>query len=276
MIQRVLNSKNFLAMLLATLTGTLLYLKMPWPMTGSLVPSTRNEYFLRLVALTDPWSYAALKASFHAMLFTTPYIGYSFLFSALYIFPLRLRRAGKPQALPRYSLVETRTNLSLVLGEIHNPRFPIPAEKPSWLTLPERGLFTGTIIIGAVGRGKTTCCMYPFTDELFGYRAQDPEAKPSGLVLEVKGGFCHKVRQILNQRGREHDYIEISLDSAWACNHLHNDLDGYLARAENPSGSRPTRTSLSSSSFCIRLALGTSLSLMSMSRPSRKTSLNGR
>lgn len=29
MIQRVLNSKNFLAMLLAMLTGTLLYFKMP-------------------------------------------------------------------------------------------------------------------------------------------------------------------------------------------------------------------------------------------------------
>jgi hypothetical protein len=227
MIHRVLNSKNFLAVVLAMLTGTLLYIRMPWPMTASLVPQSWNEYFLRLVALRDPWTYAGLKASYHVMLFTTPYIGYSFLLSALYIFTLRPRRAGKPQALPPYPALETRSRLSLVLGEVHNPRLPIPAEKPSWLIIPERGLFTGTMIIGAVGSGKTSCCMYPFTDQLLGYRAADPQAKASGLVLEVKGDFCQKVKEILTQRGRAEDYIEISIDSEWAYNPLHNDLDGY-------------------------------------------------
>jgi len=100
MTQRILNSRDFLALLLAMLTGTLLYFKMPWPVTGALVSSTRNEYFLRLVAFKDPWTYAGLKASYHLMLFTTPYIGYSFLLSALYIFTLRPRRPGKPQSLP--------------------------------------------------------------------------------------------------------------------------------------------------------------------------------
>src|SRR6202171_1271106 len=140
MIQRVLNSKNFLAVLLALVTGTALYFKMPWPVTASFLPETWNESFLRLVAVRDPWTYAALKASYHAMLFTTPYIGYSFLLSALYIFMLRPRRTGKPQALPLYPTVEPRTGLSLVVGEIHNPRLPIPAEKPTWLIIPERGL----------------------------------------------------------------------------------------------------------------------------------------
>lgn len=227
MIQRVLNSKNFLAVLLALVTGTALYFKMPWPMTTSIVPLSWNEYYLRLLALRDPWTYAGLKASYQVMLFTTPYLGYSFLFSALYIFTLKPRRAGKPQPLPPYPVVETRTRLSLVLGEVHNPRLPVPAGKPSWLIIPERGLFTGTMVIGAVGSGKTSCCMYPFTDQLLGYRATNPEAKPSGLVLEVKGDFCHKVKEILARHGREEDYIEISLDSDWAYNPLHNDLDGY-------------------------------------------------
>lgn len=227
MIQRVLSSKNFIAVVLAMVTGTVLYFKMSWPMTTLLVPQTWNEYFLRLIALRDPWTYAGLKASYQVMLFTTPYIGYSFLLSALYIFTLRPRRAGKPQALPPYPAVETRNRLSLVLGEVHNPRLPIPAEKPSWLVIPERGLFTGTIIIGAVGSGKTSCCIYPFTDQLLGYHAADPEAKPSGLVLEVKGDFCNQVKEILAQRGRVGDYIEISIDSEWAYNPLHNDLDGY-------------------------------------------------
>ena len=227
MIQRVLNSKNFLAVLLALGTGTLLYFKMPWPMTTAMTPQTWNEYFLRLIALRDPWTYAGLKAFYHVMLFTTPYIGYSFLLSALYIFTLRPRRAGKPQPLPPYPVLESRDRLSLVIGEIHNPRLPIPAENPSWLIIPERGLFTGTIVIGAIGSGKTGSCMYPFTDQLLGFRATDSEAKASGLVLEVKRDFCAKVREILIQRGRADDYIEISMDSEWAYNPLHNDLDGY-------------------------------------------------
>ena len=68
MIQRILNSKNFLAVLLAMTTGTLLYFKMPWPMTMATCPQTWNEYFLRIIAMRDPWSYAALKASYRIML----------------------------------------------------------------------------------------------------------------------------------------------------------------------------------------------------------------
>ena len=227
MIDRVLYSKNFIAMLLAMLTGTLLYFKMPWPMTTMSVPHTWDEYFLRLIAFRDPWTYAALKAAYQAMLFTTPYVGYSFLLSALYIFTLRPRRTGKPQPLPPYPAIETRASLSLVVGEIHNPRLPIPAEQPRWLIIPERGLFTGLIVVGAIGSGKTAGAMYPFADQLFGFRADDQDAKAAGLVLEVKGDFCDKVRGILRKRGREADYLEISLDSEWAYNPLHNDLDGY-------------------------------------------------
>jgi TraM recognition site of TraD and TraG len=227
MIQRVLNSKNFLAVLLALVTGTALYFKMPWPVTASLVPQTWNEYFLRLIGLRDPWTYAALKASYHVMLFTTPYIGYSFLLSALYIFTLRPRRSIKPQPLPPYPTLESRHQLSVVIGEIHNPRLPIPAENPSWLIIPERGLFTGTIMIGATGSGKTAGGMYPFTDQLLGYRAADANTKASALVLEVKGDFCGKVKEILLKRGRAADYIEIGLDSEWAYNPLYNDLEGY-------------------------------------------------
>src|SRR5712691_2452396 len=227
MIQRVLNSKNFLAVLLALVTGAVLYFKMPWPMTASLVPQTWNEYFLRLIAFRDPWTYAGLKASYHIMLFTTPYIGYLFLLSALYIFTLRPRRSPKPQPLPPYPVLESRNQLSVVIGEIHNPRLPVPAENPTWLIIPERGLFTGTIMIGATGSGKTAGGMYPFTDQLLGYRAADANAKASGLVLEVKGDFCGKLKEILLKRGRTGDYIEIGLDSEWAYNPLYNDLEGY-------------------------------------------------
>ena len=227
MIQRVLNSKNFLAVLLAMLTGTLLYFKLPWPMTATTIPPTWDEYFLRLIALHDPWSYAGLKASYHVMLFTTPYIGYSFLLSAVYILTLTRARSARPQPLPQYPPVSMRNELCVVIGEVHNPRQPVPAENPYWLTIPARGLFTGTIIIGATGSGKTACSMYPFTEQLLGYRASSTDERLSGIILEVKGDFCGKVRNILKQHGREADYVSISLNSEWAYNPLHNELDGY-------------------------------------------------
>jgi len=57
--------------------------------------------------------------------------------------------------------------------------------------------------------------------------AGNPEKRIGGLVLEVKGDFCKKVRAILARLGRDADYVEISLDSNYRYNPLHNDLDAY-------------------------------------------------
>ena len=64
-------------------------------------------------------------------------------------------------------------------------------------------------------------------DQLLAYRASDPARKAAGLVLEVKGDFCRQVRDILRRHGREADYVEVSLDSPYRYNPLHNDLDAY-------------------------------------------------
>lgn len=79
-----------------------------------------------------------------------------------------------------------RQKVFLVVGEIHNPRKPVPSETPRWLIIPQRGLFTGIVIIGAVGTGKTSSCMYPFVEQLVAYKAQDAEKKVGALVLEDK------------------------------------------------------------------------------------------
>ena len=73
--------------------------------------------------------------------------------------------------------------------------------------------------------------------------------------LEVKGDFCHKVRDILQRYRREGDYVEVSLDSEYRYNPLHNELDAYALayniavllqtcrqKEERFSGNRPTRT----------------------------------
>jgi hypothetical protein len=114
-----------------------------------------------------------------------------------------------------------------VLGEAHFPRTCGPAPQPEWLTIPQRGLYTGVMILGAVGTGKTSACMYPYVDQLVRWRADDSARKCSGLVLEVKGDFCQQVQRMLQAANRESDYLEIGLDSGVCYNPLHNDLDPY-------------------------------------------------
>jgi hypothetical protein len=103
-------------------------------------------------------------------LFTTPYMAYSIPLSGLYVFGLTFHKRIHAGKLPPYPDPSKRDDLFLVVGEIHNQRKPIPSESPHWLTIPERSLFTGTAIVGAIGTGKTSCCMYPFAEQILAYR----------------------------------------------------------------------------------------------------------
>ena len=114
-----------------------------------------------------------------------------------------------------------------MLGETHFATTPGRAPAPTWLTIPQRGLYTGVMILGAVGTGKTSACMYPYVEQLLRWRRRDPERKVGGLVLEVKGDFCKQVRGILARAGRADDYLEIGLGGDVCYNPLHNDLDPY-------------------------------------------------
>jgi hypothetical protein len=69
--------------------------------------------------------------------------------------------------------------------------------------------------------------MYPYAEQILAYRANDPRHRIGGIILEVKGDFCRKVKQILDRHDRGDDYIEISLESEYRYNPLHNDLDAY-------------------------------------------------
>ena len=218
MIQRLLDAKSLIACLLAAATGMTLYVKMPFP---------EENFFLELLFLWARPVFLGLKYSYVLCLYTTPFIAYSILLSGLYIVALKIPLRIRPGRLPAYPPVRTRKELFVVLGEIHNARKPIPAKAPYWLTVPERGLFTGIAIFGAIGTGKTSGCMFPFTEQLLAYKADDESKRIGGLVLEVKGDFCNKVQGILGQHGRKEDYVEISLHSNYRYNPLHNDLDAY-------------------------------------------------
>ena len=69
------------------------------------------------------------------------------------------------------------------------------------------------MVLGAVGTGKTSACMYPYVDQLLRWRAQDADHKLGALVMEVKGDFCLQVRSMLKRAGRADDYVEIGLDT---------------------------------------------------------------
>ncbi len=139
-------------------------------------------------------------------------------------------RAGLEQiagALPPCPDPFTRQELSLVVGELHRQLVPRPSPAPQWLTIPARGLYTGTFIVGATGSGKTLGLILPAMRQLFAYCANDPARKLSGIVLEVKGDLCRQLQRILKWCGREQDYVEVSLDGDIRYNPLNNSLDPY-------------------------------------------------
>jgi hypothetical protein len=160
---------------------------------------------LVLIAVNAPLVYRGLYVGYVAVLFATPYFAASVAIALSYIFAVRRDRALPPGALPAYPEPSKRENLFLILGEQHHATRPEPSPEPRWLTIPARGLFTGVAVIGAVGAGKTSGCLYPYAEQLLGFRPQDRERRIGGLVLEVKGDFCHDVRRMLAALRRESD-----------------------------------------------------------------------
>ena len=115
--------------------------------------------------------------------------------------------------LPPWPLNPKQKAPAIVIGEVHHPVEAREVFNPSWLTIPERGLYTGVAIFGAVGSGKTSACMNPFARQLLGWQAGSQQKRAAALVLEVKGDFCHDIRQILVEAGRGQDYIELGMNA---------------------------------------------------------------
>ena len=191
------------------------------------LPVPSENALLNLIALERPNLFLAMLWAYRTLSASTTFLVLSVLTSLLYIYAGPGALDASRRALPRYPAVRRRTNLFLVLGERHHASAPGRAPAPTWLTIPERGLYTGIAIIGAIGSGKTSACIYPYAEQLLGYNADRLEERAAALVLEVKGDFCRHVRDILHRYDRDDDYVEISLTSVFRYNPLHNDLDAY-------------------------------------------------
>ena len=196
-------------------------LKAPFPPPGA------NPY-LDLIAWHDPGLHAAVRVWYHAWPAIAVVLAGSLCLSVWRVWFQPLVRIVRRGRLPKWPTSPGDDAPALVVGEQHHPVVPRESEQPSWLVIPEKGLYTGVLVVGAVGTGKTTACMYPFARQLLSWQADDPRRRAGALVLEVKGDFCYQVRQILEDAGRGDDYLEIGLGGSLQWNPLDDPLlDSY-------------------------------------------------
>jgi hypothetical protein len=149
-------------------------------------PFPHENPILGLIAVSRPVVYASFCYAYATVWFSTPFFLFNIVFSLAYIFIARPDRQTRSAPLPPYPASASRADLFLVLGEQHHHASPLPAPQPRWLAIPERGLYTGMLIVGAVGTGKTSACMYPYVEQLVGYRANDSARKIGGLILRCR------------------------------------------------------------------------------------------
>ena len=182
-----------------------------------------------LVHHNTPTFYRAVVAWYYVAPGVAVFLAGQFLVSTSRIWFARMGVSlGLRPRLPRWPLSPTADGPAIVVGEVHHPTRAEESAAPEWLTIPERGLFTGVAIFGAVGSGKTSACLHPFARQLLSWQAGNPERRAAALILEVKGDFCHDIRRMLTELDRGEDYIELSLDGRITWNPLSATwLDSY-------------------------------------------------
>ena len=190
------------------------FVRHPFPLLG-------ESPLLDLVDYHTPNFYGWLMLWYYASPFVAVMLAGFLLMSVWKVWLEGRRRDFAPFGkLPVWPLSPRQKAPAIVVGEVHHPVEAREIFNPSWLTIPERGLYTGVAIFGAVGSGKTSACMHPFAKQLLSWQAANPRMRAAALLLEVKGDFCHDIRQILIDAGREKDYIEIGMTGRWQWNPL--------------------------------------------------------
>ena len=190
------------------------FLRRPFPALG-------ESPLLDLMNYHTPTFYEWVMLWYYAAPFVTVMLAGLFVMSIWKVwFESRGRDFATFGRLPTWPLSADQKAPGIVIGEVHHPVEAREIFNPAWLTIPERGLYTGVAIFGAVGSGKTSACMNPFARQLLGWQAANPQMRAAALVLEVKGDFCYDIRQILDEAGREKDYIELGMEGPWQWNPL--------------------------------------------------------
>ena len=192
-----------------------------WSFARHPFPILDEDPLLDLMHYHTPNFYGWMVRWYYAAPFVSVMLAGLILMSVWKVWLEARRRDFAPfGALPTWPLSPRQHAPAIVIGEVHHPVEAREIFNPSWLTIPERGLYTGVAIFGAIGSGKTSACMHPFAKQLLGWQAANSHKRAAALMLEVKGDFCHDIRQILIEAGRGKDYIEIGMKGRWQWNPL--------------------------------------------------------
>ncbi len=231
-VLRLRNSEASLGRLLSWRTVAAIALgltALAWSVLSRSFPAPGTDPLLDLIALEDPVFYHLIRGWF--LVAPAVVAGGGLLMATsvrrLWLDSQAARHLPGRGVLPPWPTSPGDPAPSLVVGELHHPTEARETTRPEWLTLPERGLFTGIAIFGAVGTGKTSACMRPFADQLLSWQAHDPARRAAGLVLEVKGDFCHDIKAVLKDAGRGEDYVELGIGGRWQWNPLASEMDSY-------------------------------------------------
>lgn len=114
-----------------------------------------------------------------------------------------------------------KDKLQMIVGVKHTKQNLEKIKYPSWVVVPEKGMFQNFLISGGIGMGKTSCVMYPCSKQAIFYKAHDRDHKAGGLFLDVKGNFFEKILEFAKECGRQDDIILIKLGGEYKYNPLH-------------------------------------------------------
>ena len=97
-----------------------------------------------LVRFHTPTTYRAVVAWYYVAPGVAVFLAGQFLISTSRIWFARMGvRVGRRSRLPAWPLSPTADGPAIVIGEVHHPVKAIESPAPDWLTIPERGLYTG-------------------------------------------------------------------------------------------------------------------------------------
>lgn len=102
------------------------------------------------------------------------------------------------------------TSIFLFIGKCNNQN----------MYLNEKALYQNILITGAIGSGKTSSAMYPFTKQLITYFSSDSLKKIGMLILDVKGNYYKEVYKYCQLSNRLNDLIIIELGGKYKYNPL--------------------------------------------------------
>ena len=220
--------KRYFPFLAAVIAAVLVRLLHPLP--DGLDAAARDSHpLLAVVAHQSPALWHAVYWSSFVNPAVVVYAVITIVSSLLRVWFSAMQLRGRRGKLPPWPISDSDPGPSICVGELHHQIKLEEAPYPRWCVMPEKGLYTGLVIFGAIGTGKTSSCMNPFCRQLLGWRKHDKEKRAAALVLEVKGDFCYDVQEFLREYDRYEDYMEISLgDDVWQWNPLHAPwLDTY-------------------------------------------------